>query len=417
MTQRSRTSRLGVTAVVVVLLWAALPWPRPAASALEEPDRIVAIGDIHGHFDGFVAILRETGLIDDQHRWTGGRAILVQTGDYTDRGARVRDVMDLLMALEPQAARAGGRVIALLGNHEVMNLLGELRDVTPEICETFVDAQSESRRERAWQQYARLVARRARTGGELPKAYQRTREDWMAAWPPGCLEYYAALGPRGRYGRWLRTLPVAAVVDGTLFMHAGPPPDIEAASVAAINTRVAEEIARADAFASRVVRAELGLPFFMLQDLVEVAHDQVSTANARIDTAAERGERLSPKDFDLDLLREAEEMLRVHRWWALAGQGPLWFRGYASWDDEALSAATTALFDRLGVRRLVVGHSVMRDARIRVRLNARVFLIDTGMLATEYRGRPSALELRGAHATAVYLDGRDELVPVAGGPN
>ena len=117
------------------------------------------------------------------------------------------------------------------------------------------------------------------------------------------------------------------------------------------------------------------------------------------------------------LLREAEDLLGVHRWWSLAGQGPLWFRGYASWTDEELAAPATALLERLGVRRLVVGHSVMEDARIRARLDGRLFLIDTGMLAAQYRGRPSALELRGAHATAVYLEGRDQLVPIAVTPD
>ena len=417
MLEGSRRARLGITAAVAALMLLAGPAPLIRAAHTDDPVRVVAIGDIHGHFDGFVAILQEAGLIDAERRWTGGRSILVQTGDYTDRGTRVRDVLDLLMSLEGQAARAGGRVLALLGNHEVMNLLGELRDVTPEICETFADRQSEGRRERAWRQYERLAARRSRDAGEIAPVYQRTREEWMAAWPPGCLEYYEAMGPRGRYGKWLRARPAAVVVEGTLSMHAGPPPDIEALSVDAINTRSAEEIARFDRFATRLVRAELGLPSFRLQDVVEVAHDQVTAANARIEAARENGTRLTTDDFDIDLLQEADEMLRVHRWWVLAGQGPLWFRGYASWPDETLAAPTTALFERLGVHRLVVGHSVMRDARIRARLDARVFLIDTGMLASEYRGRPSALELHGPTVTALYLDGRDQLAPIAATPD
>src|SRR5687768_11703961 len=52
----------------------------------QSPTRIIAIGDIHGSIDGFTAILRKTGLIDDRQKWTGGRTQLLQTGDYTDRG-------------------------------------------------------------------------------------------------------------------------------------------------------------------------------------------------------------------------------------------------------------------------------------------------------------------------------------------
>ena len=82
---------------------------RPAAATLEQPRRIVAIGDVHGAADAFAAILTRAGLIDAEKRWIGGRAILVQTGDMTDRGAGMRDALDLLMGLENQASKAGGR--------------------------------------------------------------------------------------------------------------------------------------------------------------------------------------------------------------------------------------------------------------------------------------------------------------------
>ena len=99
----------------------------PPASA-QAPARIIAIGDIHGAIDGFTSILKATGLIDGNRRWIGGKTQLIQTGDYVDRGAGTRAVLDLLMALEDQAKSAGGRAFALLGNHEVMNLVRETRD-------------------------------------------------------------------------------------------------------------------------------------------------------------------------------------------------------------------------------------------------------------------------------------------------
>ena len=49
----------------------------------------------------------------------------MQTGDYTDRGPDVRKVMDLLMQLEKEAKSAGGQFLALAGNHEVMNMMGD----------------------------------------------------------------------------------------------------------------------------------------------------------------------------------------------------------------------------------------------------------------------------------------------------
>ena len=189
-------SRLAVVTVAALLA-------APAGLA-QQPTRIVAVADIHGAYAPFVSILTKAGLIDAQQKWVGGRTTLVQTGDYTDRGAQVRQVLDFLMALEQSARSGGGQATILLGNHEVMNIVGDVRDVTPEIFATFADGRSEGRRESAWKDYEALVAARQRVRASLPKAYQHTRESWMAAHPPGWLEYREALGPRGRYGRWLR---------------------------------------------------------------------------------------------------------------------------------------------------------------------------------------------------------------------
>src|ERR1700730_7211921 len=85
-------------------------------------DRVVAIGDVHGDFERFTAVLRSAGLIDEDGNWAGGMTHLVQVGDALDRGPDSRKVLDLLMKLEQQAAKAGGYLHALIGNHEAMNL-------------------------------------------------------------------------------------------------------------------------------------------------------------------------------------------------------------------------------------------------------------------------------------------------------
>src|SRR6476619_2557951 len=105
-------------------------------------ERVVAVGDVHGDYTRFVAVLRSAGLIDEKGRWTGGKAHLVQTGDVLDRGADSRKVMDLLMSLEKQAAKAGGHVHALIGNHEARNLYGDLRYTTAEEFAAFKTGQS-----------------------------------------------------------------------------------------------------------------------------------------------------------------------------------------------------------------------------------------------------------------------------------
>jgi len=372
--------------------------------------RIVAIGDIHGALEPFVGILRAAGLIDAQRQWIGGSATLVQTGDYTDRGPEVRAVMDLLMALEPQAAAARGRVIALLGNHEVLNLLGEQRDVTPEIYATFADAQSEARREAAFEQYAALGAARAKARATVSEVYTQPREAWMVAHPPGWLEYREAFSPKGRYGAWLRRRPISAQVAGTLFMHAGLNPTTPGDDRASdAESRVRAQIARMDRFLDRLVDAKLALPFFTLNEMLQVAAGEIRAVNAIVAEAKQKGTAPDLRGFDIGLVREGAEVVTIGEWDVLAEQGPLWYRGYALATDDTLAGPLEALLTRHNATRIVVAHSPLQARRIVTRLSGAIVLIDTGMLASTYKGRASALEIVGTQLTAIYEDGRRPL--------
>jgi hypothetical protein len=90
----------------------------------------VAIGDVHGALDEFVVVLRGVELVDEELNWIGGRTHLVSLGDLVDRGDYGRQVMDLVMRLQAEAEAAGGAVHIVLGNHEVMNLVGR-----PSLCQ------------------------------------------------------------------------------------------------------------------------------------------------------------------------------------------------------------------------------------------------------------------------------------------
>ena len=81
--------------------------------------KLVAVGDVHGQFEGFVKILRHAGLIDAEHHWCGGHNRLVQIGDILDRGPFSLKVDALLERLQAEAAAAGGEVVRLVGNHEL----------------------------------------------------------------------------------------------------------------------------------------------------------------------------------------------------------------------------------------------------------------------------------------------------------
>ncbi len=125
-------SRLFRRAAAMVLL---LALAAGAALAQEHTwagvERIVAVGDVHGDHEQFVKVLRAAKVVDDKDDWTAGKTHLVQVGDVLDRWPDSRKAMDLLMKLEEQAAKAGGCVHALIGNHEAMVLLGDWRYVHP----------------------------------------------------------------------------------------------------------------------------------------------------------------------------------------------------------------------------------------------------------------------------------------------
>ncbi|GGQ92669.1 metallophosphoesterase [Deinococcus ruber] len=79
-----------------------------------------AIGDVHGALGTLRTLLQRARLTDFEDNWLGDGATVVFLGDLIDRGPDGAGVLHLVQHLERQAAEAGGQVVSLLGNHEVM---------------------------------------------------------------------------------------------------------------------------------------------------------------------------------------------------------------------------------------------------------------------------------------------------------
>ena len=220
---------LALAGAIAAGAWSAPVLPPLTAAApscqIERAERIVAIGDVHGAYDRFVEILRTSGMVDARLRWAGGRAHLVQLGDVVDRGPDSRKTIDLLERLQREARSAGGAVHPLLGNHEVMRMLGDLRYVVPAEYEAFVTPDSE----------------RARSDF-VNQAQPPLREQLLKDTPLGFAEMRAAFGRNGRYGKWLRTLDTVVQINGVLFVHGGISPEVAAMSCDAINAAVRLEL-------------------------------------------------------------------------------------------------------------------------------------------------------------------------------
>lgn len=216
--------------LVCSLLWS----PRAASGqdVFTGVSRIVAVGDVHGDYERFVTILRQAGVIDGKDRWVGGKTHLVQTGDVPDRGPDSRKVMELLMALALQAQKAGGRVHALVGNHEAMNVLGDLRYVHPGEYEAFRGGRSRQLQSRAWS----ILSDSARRGDAAYKA------QWLAEHPLGWVEHRMAFEGNGRYATWIRGNPAVVKINDYLFLHGGIGPKYVDSTLAALNAGVREAL-------------------------------------------------------------------------------------------------------------------------------------------------------------------------------
>ncbi|MET0284247.1 MAG: shewanella-like protein phosphatase [Polyangiales bacterium] len=99
--------------------------------------RVIAIGDMHGDLEAARRALKIAGAIDEADHWAGGALTLVQTGDVLDRGDDDRKIFDWLEQLRPEAKAAGGELILLSGNHELMNVAQDFSYVTPAAFESF----------------------------------------------------------------------------------------------------------------------------------------------------------------------------------------------------------------------------------------------------------------------------------------
>lgn len=150
------------------------------------PDKLVAISDVEGNFDGFASFLQSNGVIDREFRWSFGEGHLVLVGDFVDRGDNVTAVLWLIYKLEQEAEQTGGAVHFILGNHELMNMQGKFQ----------------YNRERY------VAAAQKISGHDNPKK---------------AVQYIFS---ETELGRWLQTKNGIMKIGSTIFVHAGLSPEI-----------------------------------------------------------------------------------------------------------------------------------------------------------------------------------------------
>jgi hypothetical protein len=352
---------IGSAAILPITPVRAVPWEFDGVS------RIIAISDVHGAHQAFVETLQAAGVVDAATAWTGGRTHLVIVGDILDRGDESRRSMDLLMRLEREAAAAGGLVHVVLGNHELMNLVGDLRYVAKGEFAAFAVEESPAMRDAA---YARHVRDPARPGAPL------TREEFDARFPPGFFAHRAAFSAAGAYGRWLLQKPLVLRINDTLFVHAGLGTALAAMSLPEINGRL---------------RGELIEYVELLTRLASEGQLDPTTDFHAIPALAAAG---------ADPL--LQRLLELHGSMIHAPASPLWYRGNAGCGPLIEQDRLAAILLALGSRRAVIGHTPTFRRRVWRRLDDRILLIDAGMLHSHYSGQGAALLLEQSGLSVFY---------------
>lgn len=204
----------------------------------QEVNRIVAIGDIHGDYENFVDVLRSAGIINRRRNWIAGDTHFVQVGDVPDRGPDTNKIIQLMRKLEIQATRDGGTVHALIGNHEAMNMLGDLRYVSPGEYAAFRTAGSRRVRDRY---YEREIEFRIEADAEFI-ADEIFREQWYQQVPLGYVEHRLAWSPRGEFGAWVAEHNAVIKINRILFLHGGIGPEVLGKSIREINDQIRSEL-------------------------------------------------------------------------------------------------------------------------------------------------------------------------------
>ena len=343
------STQLGRWLLATLLLALALPG---LAAAIQDDwqgvERIVAIGDIHGDYDNYIAVLKNAGVINRRGRWAAGKTHVVQVGDIPDRGPDTLKIIEHLQKLEKQALKAGGRLHLLIGNHEHMNITGDLRYVHPGEYEAFENRNSKQLRKNYYAYVVKTIEQQRATllaGGDdashLPVPDEDFKRDWYNEHPLGFVEHRVAWQQGGELFEWIAAHNTVIRINDILFLHGGLSAELLPLSVTDINERVRAELNR-DAF---------------------------------------KGEPLGTSD-----------------------NGPLWYRGLARGDEAAVRPALDSVLAHYEAAMIVLGHTPDLNA-ITPRFGGQVVIIDTGISAY-YGGHLASLLIEDGTATAIHGDHR-----------
>lgn len=116
-----------------------------------QPDRLVVIPDVHRDLNKAMSCFALAGLVSADGSWIGGGTVVVQVGDQIDGQPRIpravkkmhvcgeslradMRVLRFFNEMHRMATASGGAVYSLLGNHELMNVMGQFQYAETDSC-------------------------------------------------------------------------------------------------------------------------------------------------------------------------------------------------------------------------------------------------------------------------------------------
>jgi uncharacterized short protein YbdD (DUF466 family) len=204
----------------------------------DDVEKLVIIGDIHGDYDSYISVLREAGVINRRGNWIGDDTHLVQVGDVPDRGPDTLKIIEHLQKLETQAKRNDGMVHVLIGNHEYMNVVSDLRYVHPGEYKAMTSRNSSRFRDAYYQQVVASLLNLE----EPPVIDDAFKDKWYEDIPLGYVEHRLTWQPGGDINNWVSTHNSVIRINDMLFMHAGLGPIMLTMSLDDLNNQIRAEM-------------------------------------------------------------------------------------------------------------------------------------------------------------------------------
>ncbi|MFT5711057.1 MAG: hypothetical protein ACI8QT_001759 [Halioglobus sp.] len=354
------------------------------------PERVVAFADVHGAYDDWTAMLKELGVIDANFNWSGGKTTLVSTGDLIDRGPGSRAVVDLLMKLEGQAAKAGGAVHLTLGNHEVMVMTGDLRYVSAAEYAAFANDETSADRDELYAHY-----REFNTGGEESEV----RSAFDMQYPKGYVAMKKAFALDGALGSWLSAQPFVIRVNDKVYMHGGIASDFSERSIEQLNQQVQDELKKyleSIALLQKAGVMPMHVSYFNRRGFL----------NSRAEDFVKLNPGVKPGWYDAML-----NVFDAQKYLVFSDDSPNWYRGTAKCHPYAESFNTERFLKRAGAKQLVMGHTPTKG-QVGARMGGLAIRLDTGMLKSVYHGQASALVSQDGPDYIHYLGSNERAQPV-----